>query len=266
MLSSLSSWLPGGNVSLHHAPRTVRLPIRKLRDGESGGEPHSLEESGDATEGSISLTELCRDVLPKKCRLNPFLCSGHLHTAFTSVYEEDVPVYYKRKDFRADEHNYTGTYAVDFVANPYDTKSVPEELKSYMIDEDEPDKGRRQLPERTSYFTDAELSSMQSDTDTTPMLIILHGLSGGSHEIYVRHILKPLCYEQGWAACVVNFRGCAKSKVSSPMLYNARATWDVRQTIRWVKEKFPQRPLFGMGFSLGANILINVSFNPSCKM
>ena len=89
------------------------------------------------------------------------------------------------------------------------------------------------------------------------MLVVLHGLSGGSHEIYLRHIIAPLG-AKGWEACVVNFRGCAKSKVTSSILYNARATWDFRQTVQWLQKTFPQRPLFGIGFSLGANVLTNV--------
>lgn len=59
-------------------------------------------------------------------------------------------------------------------------------------------------------------------------------------------------------ACVVNSRGCAGSKITTPILYNARATWDVRQAVKWLRKTFPNRPLFGIGFSLGANILTNV--------
>lgn len=263
MLSTLSSWLPGGNVSLHYAPQTVRLPVRKSK---TGSEDEALgSESLGNEKSTISLAELCRDVLPEKCRLNPFLFGGHAHTTFTVACQEHLPVYYKRKDFQGDEGNYAGTYAVDFVVEPYNMARVPRELQGYMIDDNEPGKGYRELPERTSYFTDAEFASLQSETDTTPILVVLHGISGGSHEIYIRHLLKPICYEHGWGACVVNARGCAKSKVTSPMLFNARATWDIRQTVRWLKEKYPRRPLFGVGFSLGANILVNVGFNSRRK-
>jgi predicted alpha/beta-fold hydrolase len=31
------------------------------------------------------------------------------------------------------------------------------------------------------------------------------------------------------------------------------------QVVKWLKKTFPNRPLFGLGFSLGANILTNVS-------
>jgi len=46
--------------------------------------------------------------------------------------------------------------------------------------------------------------------------------------------------------------------ITTGVLYNARATWDIRQVVKWLGEKFPNRPLFGLGFSLGANILVNV--------
>ena len=93
--------------------------------------------------------------------------------------------------------------------------------------------------------------------DTKPMLVTLHGLTGGSHEIYLRHVLRPIV-DAGWKACVVNARGCAKSKITTGVLYNARATWDVRQVVKWLTKTFPNRPLFGIGYSLGANILVNV--------
>jgi predicted alpha/beta-fold hydrolase len=99
------------------------------------------------------------------------------------------------------------------------------------------------------------------------MLIVLHGLSGGSHEVYLRHAVGPLVLGEGnWEACVVNSRGCANSQVTSGVLFNGRATWDVRQVVEWARETFPNRPLFGLGFSLGANIITNVctSFHP-CK-
>ncbi|TQS31831.1 hypothetical protein Golomagni_07875, partial [Golovinomyces magnicellulatus] len=46
-------------------------------------------------------------------------------------------------------------------------------------------------------------------------------------------------------------------KITSGLLYNARATWDIRQTVKWLRKTFPNRPLFGLGFSLGANMLTN---------
>ena len=146
-------------------------------------------------------------------------------------------MYYKRKTFIAEDPAFEGTFTVDFVVPPFENA----------------DPG---LYPRTRHFTQAELESLGKD-DEKPMLVTLHGLSGGSHEVYLRHVLEPL-FKDGWEACVVNARGCAQSKMTSDMLFNARATWDIRQVVRWLRRVFPKRPLFGIGSSLGANIFVNV--------
>ncbi|KAK5154386.1 hypothetical protein LTR04_006012 [Oleoguttula sp. CCFEE 6159] len=186
----------------------------------------------------IPLSNLCRTVTPP-CRLNPFLFNGHLQTAYTAIKEEGPPIIYKRKIFNAEDPDFAGTFAVDFVV--HDASKEQDDS----------------LPPRTTYYSDDEFAEIRS-LDSKPMLISLHGLSGGSHEIYLRHVLAPLVTEEaGWAALVVNSRGCAMSKITTGILYNARATWDVRQVVKWCREAFPNRPLFGIGYSLGANILTN---------
>lgn len=192
-----------------------------------------------------SLPEVCRAVTPA-CQLNPLLFNGHLQTFWTVVKDQDIPIYYKRKIFEADDPQYAGTFAVDFVVKPYNDSEEG-------------------LPPRTTYYSEDELEHIGS-LDTKPMLVALHGLSGGSHELYLRHVLMPLVSEDaGWEACVVNSRGCAMSKITSGVLYNARATWDVRQMVKWLRKTFPNRPLYGIGFSLGANILTNVCISAYCN-
>jgi predicted alpha/beta-fold hydrolase len=192
------------------------------------------EEQGS----DVSLIDICRKVTPS-CHLNPLLFNGHLQTIWTVVKNDSVPIYYKRKIFEGEDPNFAGSFAVDFVVDPYE-----------KIDST--------LPSRTTYYTDDELESIGS-LNSRPMLVALHGLSGGSHEVYLRHVLAPLFEkDQDWEACVVNARGCAMSKITSSVLFNARATWDTRQVVKWLRKTFPNRPLFGIGFSLGANILVNV--------
>ncbi len=203
-------------TSFYHHPESINLPTKNGRD--------------------ISLSELCKTSAPL-CRLNPLLFNGHLQTFWTATRYQDIPIYYKRKIFEAEDPAFAGTFAVDFVVPPY-----KEEDGS--------------LPPRTTFFKDTEFSDIGS-LDSKPMLVTLHGLSGGSHEIYLRHVLKPIV-EAGWEACVVNSRGCAMSSITTEVLYNARATWDIRQVVKWLRKTFPNRPLFGIGYSLGANILVNV--------
>ena len=221
----LARLLGHARTSFHHAPSPLSL---RTKDGKT-----------------VPFPELCKAAIPP-CRLNPFLFNGHLQTMWTAIKSQDVPIYYKRRVFDSDHAAYAGTFAVDFVTPPYDDDGGG-------AGADDP-----ALPPRTKYYTDGEFEQVGA-SDARPMLVVLHGLSGGSHEIYLRHVLAVLTGDiGGWEACVVNSRGCAKSKITSNVLYNARATWDVRQMVKWLRKQFPSRPLFGIGFSLGANILTNV--------
>lgn len=181
-------WLGRAKIEFHHAPSPRTL---KQKNGQD-----------------MNLLEICEQTTPP-CELNPFLFNGHLQTVWSAVGTDAPDVYYRRKIFQADHKTYQGTFAVDFVVPPYEAEADPE------------------LPPRTTYFAEDDFAGIGSD-DTKPMLVVLHGLSGGSHEVYLRHTIAPLI-EAGWEVCVVNSRGCALSKITSRVLYNARATWDVRQ-------------------------------------
>jgi predicted alpha/beta-fold hydrolase len=202
----------------------------------------------------ISLAELCKECTPPFCSLTPSLFGGHLQTAWTQMTEDrEVPVYYKRKVFDSNHPSFKGQFSVDFMVPP----SVDDQNSS-QTREDEV------LPARTKLFEIEEDTEFLSTNAYSPILISLHGMSGGSNETYIRHVLAAIGARDGeWAACVVNSRGCAESKLTTGFLYNGRSTWDFRQVVNWLKEKHPNRPLFGVGFSIGANILANVCMIPS---
>lgn len=191
------------------------------------------------TGAKTTLASLVKSTTPP-CRLNPLLFNGHLQTMWTAIHNAGPPIYYKRKIFESHHSVYPGQFTVDFVVS----KAQGEKSGS-----------EEELPERTTYFSEEEFENLGSE-DGKPMLVCLHGLTGGSHEVYLREVVAPVT-ATGWEACVVNGRGCALSKITTPQLFNARATWDVRQTISYLRTIFPNRPLYAVGFSLGANILTN---------
>ena len=201
----------------------------------------SLPLVSKSSENTI-LLNLCKSITPR-CWLNPLLLNGHLQTCWTALTRQDPLVYYKRTIFTAEDPAFEGTFTVDFVVPPYEDTDPA-------------------LPSRTTYLREQDFKTLGYD-DCKPMLVTLHGLTGGSHEVYLRHVLEPL-FKEGWEACVINARGCARSKLTSDKLFNARATWDLRQVVRWLREVFPKRPLFGIGFSLGGNILVNVRSRIHC--
>ncbi|EAA32152.2 AB-hydrolase YheT [Neurospora crassa] len=195
--------------------------------------PLTLQQKDGTT---TDLLKVCEQATPP-CQLNPLLFNGHVQTMWTVVKEHGPQIYYRRKIFDSDHKLYAGTFTVDFVTEPHQDFE-------------------EKLPPRTAYFSEQDFANLPSD-DSKPMLIVLHGLSGGSHEIYLRHAILPLVESGKWEICVVNSRGCANSAVTSGLFFNARATWDIRQVVKWARQNFPNRPLFGVGFSLGANILTN---------
>ncbi|KAK3154770.1 hypothetical protein QOZ80_2BG0194880 [Eleusine coracana subsp. coracana] len=89
-----------------------------------------------------------------------------------------------------------------------------------------------------------------------PVLVLLPGLTGGSDDTYVRHMLLR-ARSKGWRVVVFNSRGCADSPVTTPKFYSASFTGDLRQVIDHVLSRYPQANVYAAGWSLGANILVH---------
>lgn len=179
-------------------------------------------------------------------RLNPFIFNGHLQTIATALgwAGTDVHINYKRKVWTSDSKVYPGQFSFDFVVPP-PAEPLPRD---------------RNLPVRTHNFTDKEwLEFIATDVDK-PLVVILHGFLGGSHEKYIRHALELFDTEQAresFSVVVMNQRGCAYTKLTSQYMYTPGATWDLRQFVKWCRHQWPKRRIFAVGFSIGANLLCN---------
>lgn len=88
-----------------------------------------------------------------------------------------------------------------------------------------------------------------------PVLILLPGLTGGSGDTYVQHMLVR-ARRSKWRVVVFNSRGCGSSPVTSSQFYSASFTEDLRQVVNHVKTRHPSSRLYAVGWSLGANILV----------
>lgn len=180
-----------------------------------------------------TFADICKSTtLP--CRLNPFLFNGHLQTAWNLSSRRSATVSYRRYTFEQEDARYPGTFTVDFVVDdpgPQHRDSRPKEFPC--------------LP----------------SVDSIPLLIIIHGLAGGSFEPYILDLLSSLTRQtsgnslRNWKACVLISRGCSGHKPTSKLFYSPASTYDLRQFITWLSRTFPNRPLYAIGFSLGANIL-----------
>lgn len=96
------------------------------------------------------------------------------------------------------------------------------------------------------------------EKDETPTLVVLHGLTGGSYESYIRCLLEVLTFPPfNYRAVVMNCRGCANSEIVTPQMYSGGYTDDLRVVLSHIQKRLaPGTPLVGIGFSLGSNILV----------
>ncbi|ESQ45454.1 hypothetical protein EUTSA_v10010419mg [Eutrema salsugineum] len=90
----------------------------------------------------------------------------------------------------------------------------------------------------------------------SPILILLPGLTGGSQDSYVRHMLLR-ARSKNWRCVVFNSRGCGDSPVTTPQFYSASFLGDITEVIAHVGDRFPKANLYAAGWSLGGNILVN---------
>ncbi|KAG7772021.1 hypothetical protein KL931_000361 [Ogataea haglerorum] len=109
-----------------------------------------------------------------------------------------------------------------------------------------------QLPEFTRRLTAAELEDFSNSTK--PIFLVLHGLSGSSSESYIRCLFARM---PDFECMVLNSRGCGKTPLTTPVLFNGFWTYDLKHTVQRLRKAFPERQIYAAGFSLGGSILAN---------
>ncbi|KAJ1647934.1 hypothetical protein LPJ64_000746 [Coemansia asiatica] len=87
-----------------------------------------------------------------------------------------------------------------------------------------------------------------------PIVTILSGVTGTSCDFYVRKCYNEFVKMQ-YSVLVVHSRGCGGSKLTTPLPFHCGLTTDYREVINSIHKRLPACPLFGLSFSLGANIM-----------
>ena len=97
----------------------------------------------------------------------------------------------------------------------------------------------------------------------SPVVMVLHGLEGSSHSVYVQGLLLEI-RRRGWRGAAMNFRSCARDPADlsrmlpnrRPRMYHSGDTGDVDFLARTLLAREPGVPLFAVGVSLGGNVLL----------
>lgn len=94
-------------------------------------------------------------------------------------------------------------------------------------------------------------------TPGAPVVVVLHGLEGSSHRGYVRNVCRELL-ARGVRPVAMNFRGCSGEPNRSLRFYHSGDTGDLSWLVGLIRDRYPGRPIGGMGFSLGGNVLLKM--------
>ncbi|CAI9103777.1 OLC1v1002328C1 [Oldenlandia corymbosa var. corymbosa] len=164
-------------------------------------------------------------VVGYKCKLlhsrylsTPWICSPHFQTAFLSFFGNSPVTKYRRQLFKLDDG---GTLALDWLmhsdAAP-DNDAIPRDTKKIIV-------------------------------------IVIPGLTSDSNSSYVRHLVSMMA-KRGWHVVVANHRGLGGVSITSDCFYNAGWTDDIRKVVDYIHSQYPEAPLFTIGTSIGANMLV----------
>ncbi len=126
---------------------------------------------------------------------------------------------------------------------------------------------RTQLKPETISTPDGDflqLDWMPETSPNAPLVLVLHGLEGHTRRRYVTQSFSSL-RDNGLRAVGLNFRGCSGTPNLLARGYHSGETEDLKFILTLLKNRYPDRPIMGLGFSLGGNVLLKFLGETGCE-
>ena len=90
-----------------------------------------------------------------------------------------------------------------------------------------------------------------------PIVILFHGLSGSYKSPYIHGMMRKFdCL--GFNSVVMHFRTCSGIMNLKETAYHSGKTDDAKEFLQSIKQRFSNIKIFGVGFSLGGNMLLKL--------
>ncbi|XP_004496351.1 embryogenesis-associated protein EMB8-like [Cicer arietinum] len=197
-------------------------------------EIHFLEDlfsgfSGSPVEFTFNSSSQLYHAVVSKCRIlhstysvTPWLSSPHLQTVFLNFFGNPPVFKYKRQLFTTPDG---GTLALDWVTSS--------DVSGNALNVD----------------------NVVTKDESTPIVILIPGLTSDSSSPYLKHLAYHTA-KRGWKVVVSNHRGFGGVPITSDCFYNSGWTEDTRTVVNYLHKENPRAPLFVIGTSIGANILV----------
>nr|XP_043628491.1 embryogenesis-associated protein EMB8-like [Erigeron canadensis] len=151
----------------------------------------------------------------------PWLSSTHLQTTFLRFFGRPPVFNYRREVFSTGDG---GIVALDWLAH-------------------------------SDVFNNKDTENEEVHDANTPLVIVIPGLTSDSDSVYIKHLTFYMA-KRGWNVVVSNHRGLGGVPLTSDFFYNGGWTNDLRRVVKHIRSKSPDVPLFVVGTSLGANMMV----------
>ena len=113
---------------------------------------------------------------------------------------------------------------------------------------------RWETPDGDFIDVDFALPEPPAVADSTPIVVLFHGLEGSSRSHYARSLMRAAA-DRSWRALVVHFRGCSGEENRLPRAYHSGDSDEGDWILRRIHARWPMAPLHVVGVSLGGNML-----------
>ena len=90
-----------------------------------------------------------------------------------------------------------------------------------------------------------------------PIVVLYHGLAGSYKSPYIQGILLAL-KKSAYTVVLMHFRGCSGRSNNLPRSYHSGDTQDAKEFLTQLKQRNPNKKLYAVAYSLGANMLLKL--------
>lgn len=125
-------------------------------------------------------------------------------------------------------------------------------VASQLTRVEKPDHTQAEIPTPDNDFL--EIDVCRVDTEK-PVVALFHGLEGSTDRHYIANLMGTL-KEKGFSSAALNFRGCGSRMNDQRRFYHSGETQDYRTFFEWISRNFPDKDIYAIGYSLGANALV----------
>jgi len=106
-------------------------------------------------------------------------------------------------------------------------------------------------------FLDCYWYNKPDSKDSTPIVVLFHGLEGSYKSPYIQGVMKE-AYKEGFSSVIMHFRGCSHRENNLVRAYHSGATEDAHEWLKLIHFNHPFSKVFCAGYSMGGNMLLKL--------